>query len=563
MTALEDEAAPVDEASSGEEPIVKEAVEHPRRMLDRYEIVAEIARGGMGTVLLARLAGAGGFERLMAIKLMHEHLAEDQAFVTMLLDEARTAANIHHPNAVGIVDVAESPLGYYLVMSYVEGFTLADLVGHPELSDRDRIRYGLRCLVDACHGLHAAHTTKNARGEALEIVHRDVSPQNVLVGLDGVGRIVDFGIALAASRIAASRPGVLKGKPSYMAPEQAQSESCDARADVFTLGIILWEILCGRRLFQAEMDVATLLQVMTAEIPPPSSEQPLCTEAMEAVAMKALERDLSARYGDARSLAAELEAAASAAGLIATTHEVADALSELFEERIAAKREAIRHHLSSSIGEPKPLEPGQLHLVPKLHDLSPSPRSGVTRETQSGVRDVDPHARTGVSTPPPAAETRPGRPSRLEETAEEPALAAPSPAKSSPPRWLWIAVGVALLAMIGGWLALRPWAPTEEPAPRAAGDTPEPSPVVPEEPEAEPEGEPSEVADLEAEAQEQDEEEEAAPTHPAPEAEPERPLEAEPERRPTPRVRRPRPPSEPAPSAPTGPTLETNPYMTR
>ena len=373
MTALEDEAAPVDEASSGEEPIVEEAVEHPRRMLDRYEIVAEIARGGMGTVLLARLAGAGGFERLMAIKLMHEHLAEDQAFVTMLLDEARTAANIHHPNAVGIVDVAESPLGYYLVMSYVEGFTLADLVGHPELSDRDRIRYGLRCLVDACHGLHAAHTTKNARGEALEIVHRDVSPQNVLVGLDGVGRIVDFGIALAASRIAASRPGVLKGKPSYMAPEQAQSESCDARADVFTLGIILWEILCGRRLFQAEMDVATLLQVMTAEIPPPSSEQPLCTEAMEAVAMKALERDLSARYGDARSLAAELEAAASAAGLIATTHEVADALSELFEERIAAKREAIRHHLSSSIGEPKPLEPGQLHLVPKLHDLSPSP----------------------------------------------------------------------------------------------------------------------------------------------------------------------------------------------
>ncbi|HEY8428535.1 MAG TPA: serine/threonine-protein kinase, partial [Sandaracinaceae bacterium] len=204
-----------------------EASGHPRRMLDRYEVIAEIARGGMGTVLLARLEGAGGFERLMAIKLMHEHLAADKEFVTMLLDEARTAAAIHHPNAVGIVDVAHSPVGYYLVMSYVEGFTLNQLVTHPELDARERIRLGLRVLVDACHGLHAAHTAKDAKGKPLSIVHRDVSPQNVLVGLDGVGRIVDFGIALAASRVTTSRTGVLKGKPSYMAPEQVKSEPVD------------------------------------------------------------------------------------------------------------------------------------------------------------------------------------------------------------------------------------------------------------------------------------------------------------------------------------------------
>ncbi|HBQ14587.1 MAG TPA: hypothetical protein DEF51_26820 [Myxococcales bacterium] len=529
-----------------------------------YELKWEIGAGGMATVHAASLPGPGGFEKIVCIKRIRPEMTETEGFVDSFVNEAKLAAVITHPNVVQVSDLGVASGTYYIAMEYVAGvdvLTLLQAAG--ERGVLLPVVAATYVARELCEGLDAAHRQGDMSGRPLGIVHRDVSPQNVLVGLDGVGRIVDFGIALAASRIAASRPGVLKGKPSYMAPEQAQSESCDARADVFTLGIILWEILCGRRLFQAEMDVATLLQVMTAEIPPPSSEQPLCTEAMEAVAMKALERDLSARYGDARSLAAELEAAASAAGLIATTHEVADALSELFEERIAAKREAIRHHLSSSIGEPKPLEPGQLHLVPKLHDLSPSPRSGVTRETQSGVRDVDPHARTGVSTPPPAAETRPGRPSRLEEAAEKPALAAPSPAKSSPPRWLWIAVGVALLAMIGGWLALRPWAPTEVPAPRAAGDTPEPSPVVPEEPEAEPEGERSAVAELEAEAPEEEEEEEAAPTDPAPEAEPERPLEAEPERRPTPRVRRPRPPSEPAPSAPTGPTLETNPYMTR
>lgn len=554
-----------------EAPVEEEEAEvtHPRRMLDRYEVVAEIARGGMGTVLLARLAGAGGFERLMAIKLMHEHLAEDEAFVTMLLDEARTAANIHHPNAVGIVDVAESALGYYLVMSYVEGFTLADLVGHPDLSDRERIRLGLRCLVDACQGLHAAHTTRNARGEALEIVHRDVSPQNVLVGLDGVGRIVDFGIALAASRVAASRPGVLKGKPSYMAPEQAQGHACDARADVFTLGIILWEILCGRRLFQAEVDVATLLQVMTAEIAPPSSEQPLATEALDRVAMKALERDLDARYRDARTLGKELEAAAAEVDLIATTHEVADALAEHFAERIEAKRDAIRHHLSSSAGEPKPLEPGQLQLIPKLHDLGPSPRSGavVTRETHSGVRDVDPHARTGVSAPPPELETRAARPSgATPRVAPEPVVEdAPSP--SSPPRWLWIAVAACLFAVVGAWLALRPW----EPEVQAAVDEPvaetesteseavaealaEPEAVAESESEAEAEAEPEAVAESEAAA---DSEAEAAAES---EAAAEAPARGAPRARPRPT----RPaPDEPEAPAPSGPTLETNPYVTR
>ena len=173
--------------------------EHPRRLLDRYEVIAEIAKGGMGTVYLARLSGAGGFERLMALKVMHEHLAEDDTFVTMLLDEARTAAHIHHPNAVGITDVVESPVGYYLVMDYVDGFPLSHIVTHPGLSERDRIRAGSRLIVDAANGLHAAHTAKDPKGVKLGIVHRDVSPQNVLVGRDGTGRIVDFGIALAAS----------------------------------------------------------------------------------------------------------------------------------------------------------------------------------------------------------------------------------------------------------------------------------------------------------------------------------------------------------------------------
>jgi len=344
-----------------------------RRMLDRYELIAQIARGGMGTVMLARLEGAGGFQRFFAIKVMHPHLAEDRQFVHMLLDEARLAARIHHPNVVATVDVCESKLGYYLVMDWVEGFTLAQIVDHPKLAASDRIRIANRILLDAMAGLDAAHNLRGDDGASLGIVHRDVSPQNILVGLDGVGRITDFGVALAASRITSSRPGIIKGKPAYMAPEQARGEALDRRADVFALGVMLWESLAGKSLFLADTDAGTVYRVIHAPIERPRELVADLPEALEAACLHALERDPAARTPTARAMASEVTKAAEPAGLVASSHEVAEKLAELFAEEIAERRASIREHLATLGTTSAPAIASDVFDVPKLRRTPTEP----------------------------------------------------------------------------------------------------------------------------------------------------------------------------------------------
>src|SRR5262245_13285044 len=171
-----------------------------RQRVDRYELIGEIASGGMATVFLARLSGMGGFQRFVAIKRLHPHLAGEKEFVEMFLDEARLAAGIHHPNVVPILEVGASPRGYYLVMEYIEGDTLARLLARAATSgSKLPLRVGLRAILDMLAGLHAAHELYDEMGQPVELVHRDVSPQNVLVGVDGIARITDFGVARASS----------------------------------------------------------------------------------------------------------------------------------------------------------------------------------------------------------------------------------------------------------------------------------------------------------------------------------------------------------------------------
>ena len=345
------------------------AAQSARRKLGRYEIVAEIARGGMGTVYLARLEGVAGFQRLFAIKLLHQHLADEERFVSMLLDEARLAARLHHPNAVGIVDVSDSNLGYYLVMEYVDGFTLDRLLRKLEDDPERRTRLGLRVLLDAANGLDAAHQLTDDDGNPLGIVHRDVSPQNVLVGTDGVGRITDFGVARAAARITASRPGMIKGKPCYMAPEQARGDDeLDARADVFALGIILWEVLTGKMLFRSASGGAAvaLMQVATMEIKPPSSLVENLPPALDDVCMKALTRDLDQRYQSAREMAKALEDAARSTGWLADSHVVADSIRELFENEIKIRKKAITTHTAELGRSSEPMLASDIYDVPRL-----------------------------------------------------------------------------------------------------------------------------------------------------------------------------------------------------
>lgn len=340
-----------------------------RRKLGRYEIVAEIARGGMGTVYLARLEGVAGFQRLFAIKLLHQHLADEERFVSMLLDEARLAARLHHPNAVGIVDVSDSNLGYYLVMEYVDGFTLDRLVRKLEDQPDRRARLGLRVLLDAANGLDAAHKLKDDEGNPLGIVHRDVSPQNILVGTDGVGRITDFGVARAAARITASRPGLIKGKPCYMAPEQARGDDeLDARADVFALGIILWEVLTGEMLFRSSSGgtAVALMRVATMEIKPPSAIDERVPKELDEVCMRALDRELDGRYQSARELAQAIETVGRATGWLADTHVVADAIADLFQSEIQIRKKAITTHTAALGRSSEPMLASDIYDVPRL-----------------------------------------------------------------------------------------------------------------------------------------------------------------------------------------------------
>ena len=282
----------------------------------RYEIIRVIASGGMAQVCLGRALGAGGFERLVAIKAMHAHLAAEPDFVDMFLDEARLAARIRHPNVVATLDVQQDEEGLFLVMEYVEGPSLQSL-----LRPLRRVRrtlpldLTLRIFLDALAGLHAAHQLTGAEGEPLNLVHRDISPHNILVGVDGVTRLTDFGVAHAESRLATTRGAEVKGKLAYMAQEQIQRAPIDRRTDVYAAGVVLWEMLAGQRLVRGDNDAQLLAQILAAERRSVRALKPDIPEEIEAVCQRALQRAPADRYATAAAFAEALEAAAKAAGV--------------------------------------------------------------------------------------------------------------------------------------------------------------------------------------------------------------------------------------------------------
>jgi serine/threonine-protein kinase len=281
------------------------------RVIGRYVLFREVAHGGMATVHLGRLRSVGGFARTVAIKRLHPPFARDPEFVSMFLDEARVAARIQHPNVVSVLDVVASEGELFLVMEYVHGEGLSKLTRHATaqgIGTPQKIAAGI--LVDVLYGLHAAHEARNERGDPLNVVHRDVSPQNVLVGVDGAARVLDFGIAKAAQCAhAATRAGQLKGKLGYMAPEQVATGPVDRRADVYAAGVTLWEALTGQRMFP-QLEIPHLIaEILTREHVPPSRIAPGTSPELDAVVMRALERDPSDRYATAADMAADLERA--------------------------------------------------------------------------------------------------------------------------------------------------------------------------------------------------------------------------------------------------------------
>ena len=317
------------------------------RQLGRYEILTQLASGGMASVYIARAQGVAGFERLVAIKVLHPHLAYEQEFVSMFLDEARLAARIRHMNVVPTLDISDSPGdGYFLVMEYIEGNHLGALLGRAAKNgERLPQPFVCRVLVDTLQGLSAAHRLTDEHGAPLKLVHRDVSPHNILIGTDGIARLTDFGVAKADVRMASTRAGQFKGKLSYMAPEQASSNETDQRSDLFSVGIILWESLTGRRLFKGESNAATLNKLLNDTIVKPSDLWP-DVEPFDDVVMKALSRNPDRRFQSADEFGEALDDAAGRTG-IAKTRDVAEVVRALDADKLQEERQRVRDSIET------------------------------------------------------------------------------------------------------------------------------------------------------------------------------------------------------------------------
>lgn len=326
----------------------------PRFRLGNYELLLELASGGMATVYVARQVGAAGFERLVVVKRVHPHLLVNQDFYDMFLDEARVASLIHHPNVVPVVDVVESAGELFLVMNYVDSSTLSGLrMAATKKKGRLPPHIVARIIADTLSGLHAAHEAVDMRGIHLDLVHRDVSPQNIIVGADGISRVIDFGIAKAAHRITETRTGSLKGKYGYMSPEQTKGFELDRRSDLFAVGVVLHEALTGERLFASENEFETMRRIAELQIIDPSTRAPDVPAALDAVVQKALARNRENRFASA----SEFLDALCQAIVPASPREVAACLDSYVGDRLLERRETLRSVLS---GSSEPFTPSQV-----------------------------------------------------------------------------------------------------------------------------------------------------------------------------------------------------------
>jgi len=298
-------------ATAIDEPDAKDVRGSPQHRMGRYRLCFELASGGMATVYLARVEGPAGFEKLVALKCIHPHLAKERDFIEMFLDEARIASRISHPNVCAVFDFGREADTYFLAMEHLVGEPLTrvmhavvDSHARPDM-ERDHAMFA-RIVADAAEGLHAAHELRDANGEPLHVVHRDVSPHNLFVTYDGIVKVVDFGVASARDRLHTTHTGVVKGKYAYMAPEQVHGRRVDRRADVWSLGVVLWELLAHRRLFRRSTEMETMRALANESIHHPSELRRGVPAPLEAIAMRALSRDREARYATARDLGQDL-----------------------------------------------------------------------------------------------------------------------------------------------------------------------------------------------------------------------------------------------------------------
>lgn len=373
--------------------------------IGRYVILGDIAHGGMATVHLGRLRGAAGFERTVAVKRLHPAYARDPDFVAMFTDEARLASRIQHPNVVSTLDVISRDDELFLVLEYIHGETLGQLLERqagplpPEIASA--------VIVGALEGLHAAHEATDSRGEPLHLVHRDVSPQNVLLGADGVPRVLDFGVAKAAGRVHTTQDGFVKGKLAYMPPEQLYGERLDRRADIYAAAVVFWELLTGERLFAKHDAQPALLKVIDPVEHAPSLRADVPAE-LDEIVLGALAEAPADRPATALELARAIRGVVRPASWV----EVGEWVRALAAESLEARANRLSE-LEGTIGDSAPDSAPFTGLTAAPTAITPVPSSG---------------SFTGVVT-----------------------TAAPQPSERHPRRWRWAAV--AALLSLGGLAA--------------------------------------------------------------------------------------------------------------
>lgn len=387
----------------------------------RYEPILPIGTGGMATVYLARAPLADGVAREVALKVVHPHLRESEEAASTLIEEAKLAARIRHPNVVPVREVGRDEAGIFLVMDYVEGATLAELVKTGPLP----LPIAARILADALAGLHAAHELASDDGKPLDLVHRDFSPQNVLVGADGVTRLTDFGIARAASRAGVTSAGVVKGKVGYLSPEQALGKPLDRRSDVWAAGVVAWEILAGRRLYVVEDDPMGMILRIVSETPPRlRTVRPELSALVDQAVATALTLDAARRWPNADELARALAEGLRVHGGAAEREEVGELVRARVGDSLAERRECYRSRVVAAAPQPRKPSRRVLGL-----SLGVAAIAAVTALGWAAVRTEAPVASEPARPPPPPAPIVPAS-----SVVAAPAPEASEPIAPAPPR---------------------------------------------------------------------------------------------------------------------------------
>ena len=356
----------------------------PGHILGRYELLIPIAAGGMAMVWAARLKGTRGFQKIVAVKTMLPRLSEDNQFEQMFLDEASLASQIRHPHVVEILDLGDQDGVLFLVMEWIDGVPLNQIMKAAKASGGVPLPIAVRIVMQACAGLHAAHELRDGKGQLVGLVHRDVSPQNLLVTYDGVTKVVDFGVAKAtAVGGGATGAGQIKGKVGYMAPEQIEGESIDRRVDIFAMGIVLYALTTGKHPFRRESDAATMYNICSPQAAlAPRKFIPDYPEGLENVLMRALAKNAAERYPTANEMLRDLDHALPANTRANTDQDVAEFIRMLVGERLEERRITLSEALVRA-------DQSAIQRIPDI----PNPSS-------ISVAGLEPSALTRPATPP-------------------------------------------------------------------------------------------------------------------------------------------------------------------